>query len=271
MAANTNLSKIDVQILKRKHSYLDEKWCAEKVNDNFSRIYYIKKGCGYIESFGMRHALKPGMLYIIPPRGNYAYGCRGHVEIWWVHFTAKIVAGISLFDYLVFDTAIAPANRREIENKISQIIDCGAEENICSTIRCNGILLELISLFLHPEVSASKSDYHRQVERFIPVLEHIRRNLGNNIPIATLARIAGYERSHFTVLFTKIFGAPPAAYINKQRVDAALAMMHSGSGKLSEIAVQSGFCDAYHLSKAVKRHTGRSPREHLRAYVKEAP
>jgi AraC-like DNA-binding protein len=271
MAGNANLSKIDVLSLKSKRSSLHENWHAERVNDNFSRIYYIKKGSGYIESFGRRHELKAGMLYLIPPRGNYAYGCHGHVEIWWVHFTATIVAGISLFDYLSFNSAIAPADRREVEKKIARIIDCGAESTLCSTIQCHGILLELISMFLHPAISASRNDYHRQVERFIPVLEHITGNLGGNIPVAALARIAGYERSHFTVLFKKIFGTPPAAYVNNQRVGAVLAKMHCGNFKLHELAAQFGFCDAYHLSKVVKKHTGKSPREHSREFAREAP
>jgi transcriptional regulator GlxA family with amidase domain len=164
-----------------------------------------------------------------------------------------------------------PESGNVVEAKISRLIDCGEDGSICSTIQCNGILLDLISGFLHPESCPARCDYHKKVERFLPVLEYIKSNLDKRISVDKLAEMAHYERSHFTVLFKKMFGNSPANYINQQRVNAALLMLHTGEKKMNELAETYGFYDAYHLSKVVKRLTGKSPREHLREYGESAP
>ena len=209
MTAIENLSRIELSILKRKRSYLDKRWSDKRVNANYSRIYYIKKGKGFIESFGKRYELKEKRLYLIPPRGDYSYGCDGKLEIWWVHFTATLLAGISLFDYFSYRNEFIPDKLEAVEEKLSHLIECEGSSTICSTLRCNGILLELISSFLPAESCRVKSNYHQKVERFLPVLEYINRNLGNRVGIQKLSEIAGYERSHFTVLFKKLFGLSP--------------------------------------------------------------
>jgi len=271
MADIEKLSRIDITILKRKRSALNQSWHGERVNDPFSRLYYIRKGCGFIESNGERHPLRAGCLYVIPPRGDFTYGCSGELEIWWVHFTATLLAGISLFDYLSYETERVPADPSTAEMQMAQLIDCAEGDNICTVIRCNGVLLELLSGFLHPESCSVKTEYHKKVERFLPVLEHIARNLSGKITIDRLARISSYERSHFTVLFKNLFGISPVSYINQQRVDAVLLMLQSGNKKLEDLAAEYGFYDAYHLSKVVKRYTGKSPREHLKQMHESRP
>ena len=272
MGEKSRLSKIDIAILKRKRSFLNENWHGERVNENFSRLYYIKKGSGFIESSGRRLQLKEGNLYVIPPKGNFTYGCNGSLEIWWVHFTATLLAGISIFDYLSHEVEVEPEDREAVETKISRLIDCCGQESICGTVQCNGILLDLISAFLHPESCSLKSEYHRKIERFLPVLEYINGNLANKITIDDLAGIAHYERSHFAMAFKTLFGIPPLHYINRQRVEAVILSLHTGKReKLEALAERYGFCDAYHLSKMVKRHTGMSPRGHMREIQRNVP
>lgn len=264
MVEKDTLSKIDISILKRKRSFLNESWHGERVNENFSRLYYIRKGTGFIESCGRRSTLRKGHLYVVPPKGDFSYGCGGSLEIWWVHFTATLLAGISIFDYLSHEIEFAPDDRNAVETKMARLIDCHEQESICSTVQCNGVLLDLISVFLHPESCSIKSTYHRKVERFLPVLKHINGNLARKITVDELAGIANYERSHFAVAFKTLFGVSPVHYVNRQRVEAVLLSLHTGEGdKLEALAERYGFCDAYHLSKMVKKHTGMSPREHM--------
>ena len=271
MADIINLSKIAVAIIKRKRSYLNESWHGERVNANFSRLYYIKEGKGFIESGGKRYQLQAGRLYIIPPRGNFTYGCNGELEIWWVHFTATLLAGISLFDYLSYEAELVPDNKDAIEKKISRLIDCIKAKSICNTIQCNGVLLDLIADFLHQESCSIKTNYHKKVDRFLPVLKYINSNLADRITVDQLAAISNYERSHFTVLFKDLFGVSPMHYTNQQRVDAVLLMLQTSDKKLEELAVNYGFYDACHLSKVVKQFTGKSPRTHMRIFRESAP
>lgn len=271
MAEIEKLSKIDITILKRKRSYLDRSWQGTKVNEPFSRLYYIKKGSGFIQSGERRFQLRAGCLYVIPPRGDFTYGCDGELEIWWVHFTATLLAGITLFDYLSHDMEVRPEHSEAVEAKIARLIDCGAPESICSTVECNGVLLDLISNFLHPESCSVKTEFHHKVERFLPVLKHINANLDRKVDIDQLAKMSSYERSYFSVLFKELFGISPLQYINQQRVGAVLLLLQTGSMKLEELAAKYGFYDAYHLSKVVKRLTGKSPREHLRDFRENAP
>lgn len=261
MHIDKHLKNIDISLLKSKKSTLATYWKMENDNTHFARLYYIKQGSGFIRTFGKEYQLVPGRIYLVPPRGNLAYGFIDDLEIWWVHFTATVLSQIDLFDYLTYDVEIEPAVADSVEQKMERLIELVQDTSIGSQIAGNGLLLEILSLFLKNSTLQLHSEQHDRLDRFIPVVDYIESHLGEKITTETLAEIAHYERSHFSVMFKKLFDIAPIQYINRKRVDGVQLMLQSTSRTLDELADEYGFSDAFHLSKVFKQYTGQSPRD----------
>jgi AraC-like DNA-binding protein len=268
MSVDQYLSNIDIRLLKSKKSTLGSYWKIENDNTPYARLYYVKSGSGYLKTHGVEHQLLPGRLYLVPPRGDLAYGFIEDLEIWWVHFEATVQSRIDLFDYLTYEIEIEPDDTETIESNMTRLIELARSSNISSQIAGNGILLEMLSLFLKNAVHQMHTEANDKLDRFTQVIEHIEAHLNEKITTSQLARIANFERSHFSVVFKKLFDISPTRYINKRRVDNVQFLLQTTSKTLAELAGECGFTDAFHLSKTFKQYTGHSPKE-FRAMKRE--
>ncbi len=77
--------------------------------------------------------------------------------------------------------------------------------------------------------------------------------------LADIARAAGVSVSHLSAVFRAAHGVSLGAYIRALRIEWAAERLASGVGSIAGIAVQAGFSDQAHLTRAFKRATGRTP------------
>jgi len=85
-----------------------------------------------------------------------------------------------------------------------------------------------------------------------------RDHLAERITLARAAAHLGMSQSSFSHRYTALAGRPPMADLAAMRVEAATGLLLRGL-KLDAIARQVGFCDAFHLSRAFRRHRGVAP------------
>ncbi|MDE7398216.1 MAG: helix-turn-helix domain-containing protein [Oscillospiraceae bacterium] len=96
-------------------------------------------------------------------------------------------------------------------------------------------------------------------------IAYIEQNLKNDITPEELARMAGYSVWHYQRLFAQVTGVPLAAYINRRRLDRALAEIGSGR-KAIDSAMEYGFDSYAGFYKAFLRMYGCSPKKYLSLY-----
>jgi AraC family transcriptional regulator len=96
------------------------------------------------------------------------------------------------------------------------------------------------------------------------VLDYIAANIGDDISLATLARIAGYSTFHFARKFTLAMGISPHRYISRIRLDNAMAELAAGKLPLSEIALNAQFSSQASFTRAFHRAIGMTPQEYRR-------
>lgn len=95
--------------------------------------------------------------------------------------------------------------------------------------------------------------------------------------VAQLADRVGVSAQHLSRLFRASFGEAPSTYLWRLRTERAVQLIESTGLTLSEVANQAGFKSVFHLSRRVKAHCGRSPRElrskpgALGSPIREAP
>lgn len=99
---------------------------------------------------------------------------------------------------------------------------------------------------------------------------YIEQNLKTDITPEELARRAGYSVYHYQRLFAQVIGVPLAAYINRRRLDRALAEIGS-KRKAIDAAMEYGFYSYAGFYKAFLRMYGCSPKKYLSLYGTHQP
>jgi AraC-like DNA-binding protein/PAS domain-containing protein len=97
------------------------------------------------------------------------------------------------------------------------------------------------------------------------ICQYIASNLDQNIPLETLAQMAGLSVHHFSRAFKQSMGMPPHGYILQRRIERAQDMLRNTRHPLSEIASLAGFSDQSHLTRHFRRMTGLLPSDMRRA------
>lgn len=76
---------------------------------------------------------------------------------------------------------------------------------------------------------------------------------------ADLAREAGVHPVHLARVFRAHVGVPVGEYVRTLRLDWAARRIVSTQDRLSDIAVDAGFADQSHFTRAFRRHAGETP------------
>jgi len=93
-------------------------------------------------------------------------------------------------------------------------------------------------------------------------LQLLHADPGRPWTVASLAAEAGLSRAGFARRFTELLGEGPIGYLTRWRIDLAADLLANGDATVAAVARQVGYADAFALSTAMKRVTGRSPTDH---------
>ena len=122
------------------------------------------------------------------------------------------------------------------------------------------------------EAYAFYMNYWREASRPLrahsdPVAEAVqtcRNHFRDPISVKELAAQCKLSREHFSRIFKESEGVSPAAYLRKQRLEAAAEMLPLSRIPLKEVALRTGFYSARHLMKAFARAYGKTPQQYRR-------
>jgi AraC family transcriptional regulator len=89
--------------------------------------------------------------------------------------------------------------------------------------------------------------------------DYMNDRLGDDISLSELAGICGLSAGHFAFAFKQSTGVSPHAWLRRQRIDAAKAMLRRGDLPLSSIAVSIGFASQSAFAVAFRKETGMAP------------
>ena len=89
--------------------------------------------------------------------------------------------------------------------------------------------------------------------------EYFRAHLSEEIGVRVMASQMQLSVSHFCRAFKETFGQTPHAHLLRLRLELAQALMLSTREHLTQIALECGFADLSHLSKAFRRELGEAP------------
>ena len=103
-----------------------------------------------------------------------------------------------------------------------------------------------------------------EYRRLTPVMEHVLAHHRRRLSVADLARRAGLSPSQLQREFRRLFGMTVGDYVLRLRLLVARRRLRETTESIGRIAVECGFYDQAHFTRAFKRHTGRTPLEDRR-------
>lgn len=95
--------------------------------------------------------------------------------------------------------------------------------------------------------------------RLRPAIEAVPADPARSCSIESLASIARLSRTAFAQRFHRTSGDTPMGYVARMRIHRAMTRLATSAATLDAVAADVGYADAFALSKALKRLTGRSP------------
>jgi AraC family transcriptional regulator len=151
------------------------------------------------------------------------------------------------------------SNRRTLAAQAAEILDDIRREIGRSPQEARRAALRLAEL-LTQRPTANKGNrggmatwQARKIDRYF------RAHLSQEIRVRAMAGQMQLSVSHFCRAFKETFGQTPHAYLLRLRLELAQALMLSTREPLTQIALECGFADLSHLSKAFRRELGEAP------------
>ena len=88
----------------------------------------------------------------------------------------------------------------------------------------------------------------------------IDREFARPLDIPALARIAAVSEAHFIRTFRATFGETPHRYLQRRRIERAMAMLRDTDKPVTEICLDVGFTSLGTFSRTFRAVLGTSPR-----------
>jgi AraC family transcriptional regulator len=89
--------------------------------------------------------------------------------------------------------------------------------------------------------------------------EFLAARLAEDVSIAEAATACGISRGHFLRAFKKSTGTTPHRWLLAYRIEAAKSLLSDPRTNIAQVAVECGFADQSHLTRAFGLHVGTSP------------
>jgi len=124
--------------------------------------------------------------------------------------------------------------------------------------RHTGKIAALVGISRDVEDSASRAASHGLPE-LAQAIEMLQARLQNPPEMAELAKLCGLSTVRFTRLVQRVFHLTPRQLAMKVRLDEALHLLATTDRALSDIALETGFCDQSAFTRHFRRMTGVPP------------
>ena len=111
---------------------------------------------------------------------------------------------------------------------------------------------------------AQKTNLKQKNLRVERIISYIDANFETQIRLQDLAEQENLSPTHFSHLFTSLFGVTFQDYVNIKRMEQCIRLMPNKEKTLLEISYESGFSDPKYMNRMFIKHYGYTPKEYRR-------
>ena len=111
---------------------------------------------------------------------------------------------------------------------------------------------------------AQKNNLKQKNLRIERIISYIDANFETQIRLQDLAEQENLSPTHFSHLFTSLFGVTFQDYVDIKRMEQCIRLMPNKEKTLLEISYESGFSDPKYMNRMFIKHFGYTPKEYRR-------
>jgi AraC-like DNA-binding protein len=235
-------------------------WNSEsRPQQNMVVLQLTLEGEGGFTIQGKDHTVGPGQAFvtIIPEAARYYYPKNGKQpwKLTWIAFTGDL--SIQLWHALrnrfgpVLSIPQGTSAHSALLKLIQRVELRQFESAFDKAAEGYAFYLKLWRQLMIPEI--------RQIGVVKAAVEHLREHFQQATCVKQLAAQAGLSREHFSRMFVRERGVPPALYIRHLRVEYAASLLKTTKLPLKRIAMEAGFRSVRQLNQAFKQRFGIMP------------
>ncbi|MCI5650070.1 MAG: AraC family transcriptional regulator [Fusicatenibacter sp.] len=262
-------------------------------------LMVVTSGTLYIADQSKQYEVKEGEYLLMPP-GAHQHGYRqGSCSFYWLHFlpsenvpeketprsgsadTGMVSApysswkildcppdrppyGYSGFLFLPLSGHLAALDRVIILMK--QLQDTSLRYHnplLCSSLTC-AVLCEISC---QSPIWQGCSTFGQKRQILQDLISYVQYHSSENLKVSTVAAYFGYSEKYLSSLFRSEMGMTLKQFIQKTRMDSAMAELTDTNHPISQIAYNVGFQDAHNFSNAFRKVTGMTPGQYRKGYA----
>jgi AraC family transcriptional regulator len=138
-----------------------------------------------------------------------------------------------------------------------------------TAVAVEGLVLEMLALSARHGRDVELAQRTPAPRWLARAREELHDRFLNPPRIRDLAAGAGVHPDHLARAFRVRFGTPVGTYVRRLRLDWAAARLEASGRAISAIALDAGFADQSHFTRAFKRHTGLTPGEYRQMFGRQ--
>ena len=283
------MKQLDVELIryeKLKHvKFLVNRiqFRKEHIHNEFE-IFIVLKGSGIAKIKNKSYSLKAGDIFLINSGEVHSYmrdplytldvedtddvplflfvQISNHcLREYFPQIRTTIFNSCNLRDYLSDAEANSMINLLVQSAKLYFMEDPLYQLNVLSNIA--KVLVSCYKEVPHEIISeAQKTNLKQKNLRVERIISYIDANFETQIRLQDLAEQENLSPTHFSHLFTSLFGVTFQNYVNIKRMEQCIRLMPNKEKTLLEISYESGFSDPKYMNRMFIKHFGYTPKEY---------
>ena len=283
------MKQLDVELIryeKLKHvKFLVNRiqFRKEHIHNEFE-IFIVLKGSGIAKIKNKSYSLKEGDIFLINSGEVHSYmrdplytldvedtddvplflfvQISNHcLREYFPQIRTTIFNSCNLRDYLSDEEANSMINLLVQSAKIYFMEEPLYQLNVLSNIA--KVLVSCYKEVPHEIISeAQKTNLKQKNLRVERIISYIDANFETQIRLQDLAEQENLSPTHFSHLFTSLFGVTFQNYVNIKRMEQCIRLMPNKEKTLLEISYESGFSDPKYMNRMFIKHFGYTPKEY---------
>lgn len=235
---------------------------------NYYLLHYIIHGEGYFIIDGVKHHLKKGDGFFIPPyKDNNYYPDSDNPWVYrWVGFNGtecKKLLQMSGFYHGNY-TFTYDFEKGLNENFLDIYLSFKNGDYFSSL----GFLYQVFGKLIKKYEDMSNKLINPKEIYIDKAIQFIEENYNKGISIAQISNTLSIDRSHFFKCFRDVMNINPQQYLLNYRLSKSQDLLRKSSFSISTISSLVGFSSPEYYSRIFKKHVGITPFEFRGRYIK---
>lgn len=264
---NKDLPALSFRLLSISSSKFENDWTSYPHSHQFTEIFFIKSGSGYIQIENETIPVKADSLALIgaqvlhtefsnstDPLDYYVLGVEG----------LKISTDRPVEYSIVNSSASAASIRLCFENILNEMHN----KKTCYEEICQHYLAILILLICRKDhISCELVEPQNSSRECHKARRYIEENFHDKITLNSLADNCNITKYYLSHQFTELYGKSPIAYLTEVRIAAAKDLLTTTSYSIEEIAGSTGFSSSSYFSQTFQKICHITPQQYRKTHV----